>query len=324
MFSIYRLFGKIFPLRIKKRIKKLLDYSNIDVEINRFLGFQLLFSGLFSLLLAVYLLLLAGYNFWIVLAVSFMAVQAFIYLWLGLSADKKGKFTESILPDVLQLMSSNLKAGVTIDKALFMAARPEFGPFKEELDRVGKEITIGKDLKKALLDLSARIRSEKLEKTIYIILSGLRSGGDLAPLLEKTAQDLRDQEIMDKKTRANISMYRIFIFIAIGLASPFLFGLSSVVVEVLTKMFSQVSMPNTSGTPLSISNISMSVDFIKSFSMLFISMSCILGSLVLGQVGQGKAKEGAKYMLPLILLSFAVFFAVRKLLLTSLGGLFGI
>lgn len=323
MFSLYRLFGRIYPKNIKKNIVRLLEYSNIDVEINRFLGFQLSFSALLSAAVAVYVLLLFRHNFWIVLPVSFVCTQAFVYMWLVLSADNKGKFTESILPDVLQLMSSNLRAGVTIEKALFMAARPEFGPFKKELDRVGKEVAVGKDLIKALMDLSSRIKSEKLQKTAFLIISGIKSGGELAPLLERTAEDLRDQEIMGKKIRANIGMYKIFIFIAIGLASPFLFGLSNVVVEVLTRTFSTVNMPQTGGVPLALSKVNISTDFIKTFSVVFISTSCVLGSLVLGLVSRGKAKEGAKYIIPLIILAAAIFFATTKFLITSLGGLFG-
>ncbi|PIN86414.1 hypothetical protein COV19_05010 [Candidatus Woesearchaeota archaeon CG10_big_fil_rev_8_21_14_0_10_44_13] len=324
MFSIYRLFGKFFPKNVKKSIVKLLEYSNISVEVNRLLGFQLISSVLLSAVISVYSLLFFGYNLVIVFPISFVCMQAFVYMWLLLSADKKGRFTEAILPDVLQLMSSNLRAGVTIDKALFMAARPEFGPFKRELDRVGKEIAIGKDLVGALRDMTSRIRSDKLKKTVYLIIGGIRSGGELAPLLERSAKDLRDQEIMDKKIRASIGMYTIFIFIAIGLASPFLFGLSSVVVEILTKTFSTVSMPTTTNAAFALNKIRISIDFVKTFSLVFISTSCVLGSFVLGLVSKGKAKEGAKYIIPLMILAMGIFFLVRKLLISSLSGLFGV
>lgn len=324
MFSIYRLFGRVFPQNIKGRIIKLLEYSNIRVEVNRFLGFQLSFSALLSIAVAVYAVWLLRYSFWIVLSGFFLFTQFFVFTWLALSADKKGKFTESILPDVLQLMASNLRAGATVDRALFMAARPEFGPFKSELDRVGKEVAVGKDLTKALRDLSARTKSERLEKTVYLIINGIKAGGELAPLLEKTAEDLRDQEIMNKKVRASIGMYKIFIFIAIGIAAPFLFGLSSVVVEVLTKTFSTVTLPKVSSMPLSISKMSLSIDFVKTYSMIFISTSCILGSLVLGLVNKGRAKEGARYIIPLIIISMVIFILIRKFLMYSLGGLFGI
>ncbi|HLC98881.1 MAG TPA: type II secretion system F family protein [Candidatus Nanoarchaeia archaeon] len=324
MFSIYRLFARIFPRNIKKDTIKLLEYSNIDVEINRFLGFQLTFSLLLSAAVAVYLLLFFNYSFWIVLAASFASMQTFIYLYLVFSAEKKGSFTDSILPDALQLMASNLRTGITIEKALFMAARPEFGPFKKELDRVGKEIAMGKDITMALRDLSSRIKSEKLEKTIYLIISGIKSGGELAQLLERTAQDLRDQEIMDKKIRASIGMYKIFIFIAIGFAAPFLFSLSSMVVEILSKTFSEISIPKGGAIPLSLSSVSISIDFIKIFSLVFIITSCILGSLVLGLISKGRKKDGAKYIIPLVILSVAIFFVIRFAMTMLLGGVFGI
>ncbi len=323
MFSTYRLVARIFPGRMKKRIVKLLEYSNIDLEVNRFLGFELSFSILLSAVVGVYSLLLFSNNPWIVFGIFFAATQAFIFTWLALSAERKGRFVDSVLPDALQLMASNLRAGITIDKALFMAARPEFGPFKKELDKVGKEIAIGKNITKALNDLSARIKSDKLEKTIYLIVNGIRAGGSLAPLLERASQDLRDQELTDKKIRASIGMYRIFIFIAIGLAAPFLFSLSSVVVEILVETFSSVDVPKTASVAISLKEVTMPLEFIRNYSLIFISTSCVFGSLVLGLITKGKAKDGAKYIIPLLLLSITVFFVIRELLMSSLSGLFG-
>ncbi|MFC1755495.1 type II secretion system F family protein, partial [Thermoproteota archaeon] len=275
MFSIYRLFAKIFPRNLKKQIVRLLEYSHIDVDVNRFLGFQLIFSALLSAAVGVYLLLFLDYNFFMITIGFFVFSQIFIYMLLVLSADKKAKFIESILPDVLQLMSSNLRTGVTIEKALFLSARPEFGPFKKELDKVGKEIAVGKDVNKALKDLGTRVKSDKLEKAVYLIINGIKSGGKIAQLLERIAQGLRDQEILDKKIRANISMYRIFITIAIGFAAPFLFGLSTVVVEIITKTFSGVDISQTESMPLSMANVGVSVDFIVLFSIVFILTSVI-------------------------------------------------
>ena len=112
-------------------------------------------------------------------------------------------------------MASNLKSGLTVDRALLMSARPEFGPFEEELNIVGKEITIGKELDVALTNMTKRIKSDKLEKTIALIVSGLRSGGRLSSLLEQTAENLRRQKLVEDKVRSNVLMYLIFIFVAI-------------------------------------------------------------------------------------------------------------
>ena len=145
---------------------------------------------------------------WLVFIVAFAGFQITVYMWIGLNVDAKAKFVEKVLPDALQLMSSNLRAGLTPDRALLLSSRPEFGPLSEELNKVGREIAVGKEIDKALMKMTERIRSEKLTKTMLLIVSGLRSGGELASLLDQTARNLRAQEFVDQKIRSSIKMLK--------------------------------------------------------------------------------------------------------------------
>src|SRR3989344_865374 len=234
---MYKKIALLYPK--SRKLEKLINYSSLGLDARKFIGFILTFSILFGFLIGIYSKLLFNKNPLLSGFVTFILLNIIIYFWFLLSVDAKAKFVESILPDALQLMASNLRAGMTIDRALILSARPEFGPFKDEIERVGKEITLGKELDLAILDLAKRIRSEKLEKTMRLIGSGIRSGGELASLLEHTAEDLKSQELIEKKIRASVNLYVIFISIAIGFGAPMLFALSSFMVRVLGKTMSQ-------------------------------------------------------------------------------------
>ena len=162
------------------------------------------------------------------------------YFAILLSIDSKAKFVESVLPDALQLMSSNIRAGLTTDKALLMAARPEFGPFAEEIRRVGKETMTGTTLADALMKINLRIKSDNLAKTLDLIVNSIKSGGKLADLLDQTSTDLRDQQIIQKEITASVLLYAIFVFIAIGMGAPLLFSMSSVGVKILGKLSAEI------------------------------------------------------------------------------------
>ena len=127
----FRVFTIFYPRKLRNNYKKLLDYANVKTEAGRFLGFILVFGIAVALMLAFWLGYLAHYNIWIVFGISFVSFQLLIYMWLLLSVDAKAKFVEKMLPDALQLMASNMRSGITSDKALLMAARPEFGPLSE-------------------------------------------------------------------------------------------------------------------------------------------------------------------------------------------------
>lgn len=250
-----------------------------------------------------------------------------VYFSLLLRADAKAKFVESVLPDVLQLMASNLRAGLTTDKALLLAARPEFGPFQQEINQVGKEITMGKEIDEVLEDMARKTRSEKLDKTIALIVSGIRAGGELASLLEQTSKNLRREELVDSRIRANVMMYVIFIASAVCFGAPLLFGLSSFLVEVLSQNLGAMEISPEAGItaamPLSLGEITLPIDFVLMFSVIFLITSSVLGSLILGLISKGKEREGIKFMPVLAAVSLGVFFLTRIAIKNMLGTFFG-
>ena len=323
---MYRGLSLFYPAKIREGYKKLLTYSNLKTNPSKFMGFVLFFGLGLSLAASLFLSRLTGMHFLLLLVVIFIGIEFLIYVYLLLGIDAKAKFVEDVLPDALQLMASNLKAGLTTDKALLLSARPEFGPLKEEINLVGKEIAMGKDVDKALLIMSSHIKSEKLEKTIFLINSGIRSGGQLAALLEQTARNLRQQRLVDDKIRANVMMYVIFVFAAVGFGSPLLFGLSTFLVEVLTKNIGMVEIPQgaAASMPISLSTISVSISFIIKFAITSLITTSIMGSLVIGLISKGKEKQGIKFIPMLIALTLLIFFSVRFMIKNLLSGLFGL
>ena len=321
---MYQYIGKLYPAPLKKRLEKLLSYSKIRTERDSLIGFTALTTLLLALLAGFGLGYLFSISALLVFLLALFLLQALLFILLLLSAERTAKLVESVLPDALQLMASNLRAGMTNDRALFMSSRPEFGPLAHEINLVGKKVMLGEELEDSLHEMTRHIKSQRLEKVVELIPSGTRSGGQLAMLLEHTAADLRRQSIVDKKVRASVNMYVIFIFIAAGIASPVLFGLSSYLVEVLSENISSIDLPPTvTALPISLSKISISPAFVIQFSVISLITTSLLASFVLGLISKGKESEGFKFMIPLLFLSLSLFFASRYIVSHALGGLFG-
>src|SRR3989344_5515625 len=147
---MYKILAKILPRKIRKAYSSLMNYSNMNINPDSFVGFVLFFGFGLSLALTFYFGKLVKFNLTLFFFAVFIGLELFVYFWLLLSADAKARFAEKVLPDALQLMASNLKAGMTVDRALLFSARPEFGPLQDELNIVGKEITTGKEVGEAL------------------------------------------------------------------------------------------------------------------------------------------------------------------------------
>lgn len=322
---IYRLITKIYPKEIFERYKELTEQAGLEIETYRFTGSIALFGFAIALLTGFGAYMLLKWNFFITTGITFTCFQLMIYAWLILKVDAKAKSMEKALPDALQLMASNLRAGLTPEKALILAARPEFGQLTKEITRVGREIMTGKEITTAMLEMAKRTRSEKLGKSIRLIVSGLRAGGELAALVEQTARNLRDQEFVDQKIRSNIKMYVVFIFTAIGFGAPVLYALSSFLVEVMQRIISRVEIPKETASminmPLTITNISINSEFVIMYATISLIITAALGSLILGEISKGEEKQGLRIMPILIALSLVLFFVARFVVSKLLGGL---
>ena len=292
---LYDSFARLYPKNFQTQYIQLLRYVKIEGSPVTFIGFVMFFGFGLSLAIAFFLAAWTNIPFWIYFIVLFIGSELLVYLILSLKADTKGKFVESILPDALQLMASNLRAGFTTDKALLLSARPEFGPLQEELNKVGRLVSTGHTLTSALREMSKGIKSEKLEKTMLLIIAGLESGGELATLLEQISSNLLQQKFVEEKVKGSVMMYVIFIFIAVAFGAPMLFGLSTFLVEVLTTSIGSINLPETSTSaslPISFSGVNIEIDFIIKFSLLMITTSAILGAMILGLIDKGKEREG--------------------------------
>lgn len=322
-----RLIARLYPERIRAAYKRLLLYADISKPLESYLTLMFYITLITSLILSLFLTLFLGINFFLLFVILLILSQLVSYSWLVLNAEGRGKFIEDLLPDLLQLMASNLRAGYTLDKALLLAARPEFGRFKEEINRAGKDVATGKDFNQALLDMSSRIKSNKLEKSVQLIVAGVRSGGSLVDLLSQSASNLRQQKMIDERIRSNVLVYVIFIFAAIGFGAPVLFSLSSFLIDIMSNVFAEVDLPDTTGNidiPISFSEVTIDPNFIIRYTIVSMIIASVMGSMIIGLISKGTKRAGMKYIPILIILTISLFFIVRALIGGMLGGLFAI
>ena len=221
-----------------------------------------------------------------------------------LIADSRAAEIEKVLPDALQLMAANVRAGMTVDRAIWLAARPEFGVFEEELRRAGAKTVGGKSMKVALMEMTGRVKSDLLEKTFRLVIEGIESGGELAHLLEETAANARNIQGMRKEIKSSVTTYSIFIFFAAVLGAPALYAISLFFVQVMTKLWSPTMLGGTSKVVSSIGGGLMgragaptiSADQLFWFAVSSITVTTFFGSLIIGLIQTGKEKNGIKFI----------------------------
>ncbi|MBS3060366.1 MAG: type II secretion system F family protein [DPANN group archaeon] len=320
--DVFEKIGSIFPGKLKDLYALNLKQSYIKSTAEKYLGISIVGSIGLTAIVTAYLSLFSTLTIYHALG-AFLVMNGVFYFNLSLSVDKKTRDVNTSLPDALQLMATNLRAGFTPDKALFLSAKEEFGPLEEILKQAGKEILSGTTMEAALKNMNNQVSSEKLETVTQLITQGIKAGGELSELLDHTAIDIQDEAIREKELKASILLYSILIFIAIAFGGPFLFGVSSLLTQTLKGLLGTPQGPAViSNLPVSMGEIKISEQFMLDFSIAALLISSISGSLIIGLIQGGKEKQGLK-LLPIILaISMIVFYGTRVLLAGMLSNVF--
>jgi len=328
---IYRTLSKLMPKRWKRSIQLLLNYADADMPVDIWVGKYVFRGLLISSLVAFILYYFLSLDTTLVIG-SFIAILIFMQVLprivLDLSVSKRANFVEKILPDALLLISSNMRSGLTPDRAIMLSAREEFGPLEKEIRNVAKKAMSGTGLDDALMQITKNIRSKMLERTIALLVEGMNSGGEFATLLEHIALDIRDLSILQNEVRASVTMYGIFILIASAFGAPLLFGVSTYLITQITQITSQIDIPEEAISTLAFSiNLGpppVSPEFLMIFAVVSIILTTTFASLIMGLIRTGSEKDGIKLVPVLIAIGLFIFFMTRTVMQSVIasGGIF--
>lgn len=121
------------------------------------------------------------------------------------------------LPYALRHMGIELKAGRGLHDAMVTIRDADYGSLSREFARVLEEIKYGKSTEDSLLEMSHRVKSDGLTRSVHQIIGTLRVGGNLAGSLEIIAGDISfDMQIKLKEYSQKLNSFiLIYTFIAI-------------------------------------------------------------------------------------------------------------
>lgn len=320
--KLYYALGNLTPKRINRHIENMLDYSGVDMDARAWFGSVLLLSLLFGI---------AGLLFsWVVLEITSVATLLLIaivvflftlfslYLVLHFRVEDRRKRIESVLPDALQMIAANIRAGLTPLAALRTAARPEFGPLEEEVRYVTAKSLGIESFTDALKEMSKRIKSEILERTVNLFIVSMRSGGSLAVLLENAADDILESQELRRQLIAGTNMYIVFILFALLVGMPALLSISIEFVNMISSLQEKGARTALSSEVGLGMGVPVSAEFLFTISIVTLVATSFTVSMLIGVIHDGKELNGLKYAPYLIIISILVFMIVHGYVLKSL------
>jgi tight adherence protein B len=126
------------------------------------------------------------------------------------------------LEDTLRLMSSSMRAGHSVPRALEAVSSEAGAPTAEEFVRVLNEVRVGRDLVLALDEVSERMGSEDFAWVAQAVAVHREVGGNLAEVLDRVGVTIRDRAHLRRQARALSAEGRISAIVL--LAMPVVIG----------------------------------------------------------------------------------------------------
>ncbi|MDD5171676.1 MAG: type II secretion system F family protein [Candidatus ainarchaeum sp.] len=347
--NLFEIVGRLFFSRERvKSLEKELNIAGVNMPADSFAGYMSINVIVVTIVLTLFLLLYqptadmmtGGVKQFIdvpypviallVLVISFIfvyfSVMTLISSYILMKADDRRNKLEAVLPDFLALVASNIKAGMTLDQAMWYAAKPEFGLLSVEVKSRIKSSFSGQSLESTLDQLGGRFDSRVFKRTLLLLKQASATGGELTSVLERTAEDVRNNIIMKKEIAASLVLYEIFVLFAAVVGTPFLFAVAAKLIEVFEKIAPQAgSVPASAGGVFgTFSGFKFAGPAISSndffwFSIPMIFVTALISSFIVSVIRTGSKSQGMKYFPVVLVVAYLIYWIV----INAVESLFG-
>lgn len=139
----------------------------------------------------------------IIVGILLMVVAFFLPpLYLTYMAGRRRRAFDAALPEVLQLLSGALSAGLSLAQAVDTVVREGPEPIASEFKRVLVEARIGVAIEDAFDGVADRFQSKDFRWAVMAIRIQRQVGGNLAELLTTVAATMRERQFLRRHVRA--------------------------------------------------------------------------------------------------------------------------
>lgn len=115
------------------------------------------------------------------------------YVLLSGRAKRRQEEIERALPDMLDLLTISVEAGLALEASLGRVVERGRGPLKEEVQRALSEINLGRRRRDALQTLGERCGVQPVISLVNALNQADRSGMQLGPVLRSQSKQLRER-----------------------------------------------------------------------------------------------------------------------------------
>lgn len=157
--------------------------------------------------------------------------------WLGSKVTKRRKMMRKSLPDLLDLLTVSVEAGLGFDQAIQKVCERMKNPLTEEFDRMLQEIKLGSTRKEALKAVAARAQVTELDSLISAVIQADTLGVSIGQILRIQSDQLRTKRRqMIEEMAQKLPIKMLFPMIFFIFPTIFIVTLGPIALKVMKEM----------------------------------------------------------------------------------------
>ena len=269
-----------------------------------------------------------GITKYITLFISYFIYNLVIYYIMLISYflynDSKFKKIEDDIerdiPDFIDNLVSNLKGGISLEKALLKSVRNDQKSLLQEVTLINEKIMMGSDVNTALREFRQRFTSPVINRTFFLIEEGLKGGGNLAAPLERISVNLKKIYQLDEEIKSNSGGFSVVIRGITLVVAPALFALALTLLIFIGNLFDLLS---NAGSTLAF-NATLPdefVEYLKIFSYSMLILITVFSSLITSHLKNEKAYSALRYMPVYIAIVLGLYLFMSDVLIGYFGNI---
>lgn len=242
---------------------------------------------------------------------TFFLVWLFFLILIDYLKFKRKQALEEVLPEFLRLVSTNHRAGLPLDMSLWKANKPRFGVLSDEINHVARKTYATGNLIRPLTEFAEKYDSAMLKRAVTNLVEGLKTGADIASLLDDVATNIMTIRNTRKELASEVENYLLFITLTVLIISPFMFALThnmSGIIENVKNTLAENTDSDTSGQlPISFEKTQDFGKYFDYFVYLMIATNSTVSVLLMSMVKYGNVKQELKRIPIYYLVCFLIY-----------------
>lgn len=295
----------------KKLIKYQLYLDSINIKIP---------AKVWIIVICFFSLILGVLGYFIDIKISLLLFSNILLLGLGLPVflyNKRIRTIERYWPDALKLIADTMKAGSSLEYALREVTTADFGPLAYEIKEAVRRLEMGDTMLMALSFLALKVESKIVRRTITLIQESIKTGAQLADVLDEIANDTKKLFRIKKERQTKTVLQTIFIVAASSIVAPFIFGMTKVITAFLTEISTTSGIASVEAVALSTAaqaTVFLVLD-------IYIVLEVFAASAMISLMREGDLSFVVLFFPILVTVAYVVFFIAQFALNYMLAGM---